>query len=216
MTVHPRWRGEQPPLASTRRFWPGSSPLARGTASLVAAGREQHRFIPAGAGNSGRCRRLFHRPAVHPRWRGEQDLHYQAQQYATGSSPLARGTGRFVKWNEPPTRFIPADAGNRGTHERSIWRLFGSSPLARGTVGDAGAYFIGQRFIPAGAGNSCRLNQGAGEHAVHPRWRGEQQAGHEGNAGMIGSSPLARGTGQTENPRRPGFAVHPRWRGEQP
>ena len=52
----------------------------------------------------------------------------------------------------------------------------GSSPLARGTGHDVDGTGHGQRFIPAGAGNSSVRTMGAWAWAVHPRWRGEQQA----------------------------------------
>ena len=51
-TVHPRWRGEHD-LDSTKIYpGAGSSPLARGTLEWHAPGRQNMRFIPAGAGNT--------------------------------------------------------------------------------------------------------------------------------------------------------------------
>ena len=131
-----------------------------------------------------------------------------------GSSPLARGTGRFVKWNEPPTRFIPAGAGNRllealeglaeavhprwrgeqGTFDTENGWLGGSSPLARGTVFGLALGGHGGRFIPAGAGNRASWSLLSMSRTVHPRWRGEQRPSKSAKHGDSGSSPLARGT----------------------
>ena len=193
----------------------GSSPLARGTASLVAAGREQHRFIPAGAGNRAEPPACASCPPVHPRWRGEQYPEAQVQYYLDGSSPLARGTGRTLTTAAYRPRFIPAGAGNSGRTENTEVRTAGSSPLARGTGPDkhdvpcvrpgssplargtggggclAGCWW---RFIPAGAGNR-KLAFGRPHSApVHPRWRGEQSALDINLSACAGSSPLARGT----------------------
>ena len=193
-TVHPRWRGEQRSSSVASGMDSGSSPLARGTADPEGAQRGDRRFIPAGAGNSTTALLRKSWLTVHPRWRGEQVLAKASRSSLPGSSPLARGTGRFVKWNEPPTRFIPAGAGNRllealeglaeavhprwrgeqGTFDTENGWLGGSSPLARGTGEQNAGRDSGGRFIPAGAGN--RLGDGCGlaMGAVHPRWRGEQ------------------------------------------
>ena len=95
-------------------------------------------------------------------------------------------------------------------------------------------YRAARRFIPAGAGNTRRGAERGFQWAVHPRWRGEHQAGRLMVELERGSSPLARGTpalstrctsawrfipagaGNTlppgHQPRR--TPVHPRWRGE--
>ncbi len=51
-SVYPRWRGEHQ-LSDVSLAWRhGLSPLARGTLPGYAICRENHRFIPAGAGNT--------------------------------------------------------------------------------------------------------------------------------------------------------------------
>ena len=151
--VHPRWRGEQMVAGKALSRKAGSSPLARGTGQLARFLVCRVRFIPAGAGNSGRVLFLPRRISVHPRWRGEQPFDYLPDRLGSGSSPLARGTVQSRITATVLGRFIPAGAGNResstiltGTrpvHPR--WRgeqawparrgagERGSSPLARGT-----------------------------------------------------------------------------------
>ncbi len=69
----------------------GLSPLARGTQLLAQYLEEEHRFIPAGAGNTGSAESTKPSPPVYPRWRGEP----------------ARLFPRYQR-----ERFIPAGAGN--------------------------------------------------------------------------------------------------------
>ncbi len=213
--VHPRWRGEHQLNVAKDKVGTGSSPLARGTQAQDLFLITQHRFIPAGAGNT------------HPAGATSRPL--------AGSSPLARGTPPPRLSARHPARFIPAGAGNttsetpvtstwsvhprwRGEHtavEAGQRDVAGSSPLARGTQAAPAARLLRVRFIPAGAGNTyrsmvCRLGG-----PVHPRWRGEHRARRPGHnrigrfipagAGntrqgvaerddIHGSSPLARGT----------------------
>ncbi len=71
-TVHPRRRGERWNRISERPGTSGSSPQARGTATLRWRQLAQRRFIPAGAGNGrGYAWGWFGGP-VHPRRRGER------------------------------------------------------------------------------------------------------------------------------------------------
>ena len=174
MPVHPRGCGERvseglPALAAF-----GSSPRVRGTLVRDAEFFQRRRFIPAGAGNapprSKRCR--FH--SVHPRGCGERSGNAAASSLLSGSSPRVRGTRSARAGKTPPTRFIPAGAGNalpypcssaitpvhpRGCGERRVISdntafAPGSSPRVRGTHGDVAIFRLRQRFIPAGAGNA--------------------------------------------------------------
>ena len=172
--VHPRWRGEHFLQFGSQILCNGSSPLARGTLRPHGCEQRFRRFIPAGAGNTSRCRNGTQPGAVHPRWRGEHEVACTVVVPVAGSSPLARGTLRMggevmLKW-----RFIPAGAGNtrwqpsaqrvRTVHPR--WRgehpelpcspipAGGSSPLARGTRFHGIGHVQQLRFIPAGAGNT--------------------------------------------------------------
>ncbi len=173
--VHPRWRGEHDGGPARRVAADGSSPLARGTPEQHQAVVIDHRFIPAGAGNTPALQHPLLRAAVHPRWRGEHARAARRKRRGRGSSPLARGT-LFHQWHKSPrNRFIPAGAGNtwwlrlwsrplavhprwRGEHvsqsQFSVSR-HGSSPLARGTLPFLPDRKAERRFIPAGAGNTC-------------------------------------------------------------
>ena len=52
--VYPRWRGEHDKSLTKNNSTPGLSPLARGTLVDKVARQVRLRFIPAGAGNTGR------------------------------------------------------------------------------------------------------------------------------------------------------------------
>ena len=131
----------------------GSSPLARGTCALAAAGLSLDRLIPARAGNMSQGTGPSVQVTAHPRSRGEHVRDFGHYRPVGGSSPLARGT--CLRTHNPQTerRLIPARAGNisrraaircpipahprsRGEHFAGFRNAFsksGSSPLARGT-----------------------------------------------------------------------------------
>ena len=74
--VYPRWRGEHTCENETHQtLW---------------------RFIPAGAGNTAHPRNDLRRSPVYPRWRGEHDCNSTPAAWASGLSPLARGTRQFM------------------------------------------------------------------------------------------------------------------------
>ena len=54
MPVYPRWRGEHIKPEEHQLISGGLSPLARGTQPSIALESVCPRFIPAGAGNTGR------------------------------------------------------------------------------------------------------------------------------------------------------------------
>ncbi len=193
---------------------PGLSPLARGTPARTSADCFNHRFIPAGAGNT--CSRIewYICHSVYPRWRGEHATVQAWYWWYYGLSPLARGT-RWVSLDQMQClRFIPAGAGNtctplipqplepvyprwRGEHQRlksCVLKWGGLSPLARGTPRHRVQRRILLRFIPAGAGNTRFKNDAVSVIAVYPRWRGEHAAGKLALEDASGLSPLARGT----------------------
>ncbi len=194
--VHPRRRGEHvegPPAAGTKT---GSSPQARGTQAGRDGHRRRHRFIPAGAGNTGTSRESRSGISVHPRRRGEHGTCPTRRRPRPGSSPQARGTPGILSSLIRLVRFIPAGAGNtyfgrrgttpspvhprrRGEHHDALGQGRhdrGSSPQARGTHGDGQRRRRGDRFIPAGAGNTSRRQRVFPPRSVHPRRRGEHSS----------------------------------------
>ena len=172
--AHPRSRGEHWCDKAGRAVSPGSSPLARGT--------------------SRQCSFPWKLRTAHPRSRGEHSHAVELKRFTLGSSPLARGTSASRTGNTWGYRLIPARAGNmdmlfdvialnsahprsRGEHYGAFQharRQAGSSPLARGTWITLRRRPRIARLIPARAGNILIM--------LSARF------------GMVGSSPLARGT----------------------
>ena len=70
----------------------------------------------------------------------------------------------------------------------------GLSPLARGTRMGYLHTHREMRFIPAGAGNTFMDGLSRLSDAVYPRWRGEHIPIILSVTGVVGLSPLARGT----------------------
>ncbi len=111
-SVYPRWRGEHTDCGICSVQILGLSPLARGTLNHQPDHQLPHRFIPAGAGNTGIT--VIHWPpiSVYPRWRGEHGRSQRLANGPPGLSPLARGTPRHQHDIAGCNRFIPAGAGN--------------------------------------------------------------------------------------------------------
>ena len=173
--AHPRSRGEHRRCWSLRSRRPGSSPLARGTPHAFNAPPVTIRLIPARAGNTMTAVTSASADAAHPRSRGEHTQPPIRSSLLSGSSPLARGTQTLPRQTVPPSRLIPARAGNtplrvvtnegNSAHPRSrgehllesvhLLRRLGSSPLARGTLRKTTDTEALGRLIPARAGNTA-------------------------------------------------------------
>ena len=110
-SVHPRSRGEHSFSLVRMDPPPGSSPLARGTHSILETSDITRRFIPARAGNTP-PERTF--PSS-----------------SNGSSPLARGTQLGPRSGRYHLRFIPARAGNTWSRCH-MWRTVPVHPRSRG------------------------------------------------------------------------------------
>ena len=192
------------------------------------------RFIPAGAGNTQRFEGVTKFHAVYPRWRGEHMIAIHPMMFATGLSPLARGTpdgnGGFLT----EKRFIPAGAGNTTDYEsffRTLpvyprWRgehtylledpasAIGLSPLARGTPFQRTAMLSAMRFIPAGAGNTNQKSPPFPIMTVYPRWRGEHEQDWLYPCCFRRFIPAGAGNTGLIEARSVANSVYPRWRGE--
>ena len=173
-TVHPRGRGEHRTIIDPATFADGSSPRARGTLRCCGCWLLVVRFIPAGAGNTGRIYFTGGYRAVHPRGRGEHGSIRTSTSSITGSSPRARGTREHPDKHIINHRFIPAGAGNTFVIVEMRLLVGGSSPRARGTRRSATGFVS---FF-----------------TVHPRGRGEHGWAAIRSSGRGGSSPRARGT----------------------
>ena len=152
-----------------------------------------------------------------------------------GSSPHARGTLAKMRPFRSMSRFIPACAGNapfggsstgeKAVHPRIRGERFdrenlkatssGSSPHTRGTRRSATVGTAYGRFIPAYAGNANNTRGAAGQHAVHPRMRGERLRACGLWPSSIRFIPAYAGNACPEPVARPSLPVHPRIRGER-
>ena len=212
--AHPRSRGEHGDYDRRSKWVVGSSPLARGTPQAKVNIKKPRGLIPARAGNTVNNAVNNALNAAHPRSRGEHRLMRCLHLMPRGSSPLARGTPIGIIWAGIRIGLIPARAGNtrrtlsesfhlwahprsRGEHVKERMNATaesGSSPLARGTRGVQGDFADCVGLIPARAGNTLEALTITREDWAHPRSRGEHKKPTLSGVGLVGSSPLARGT----------------------
>ena len=111
-TVHPRGHGEHIDGAQLVQSLIGSSPWARGTLYIVAAGFIFVRFIPVGTGNTLLDSWSWLLIPVHPRGHGEHFWLLTPSLARGGSSPWARGTHDNQFCSNSIIRFIPVGTGN--------------------------------------------------------------------------------------------------------
>ena len=219
--AHPRSRGEHDYSPADPSLALGSSPLARGTRELRGYSHPVTGLIPARAGNTGVVGEDGVFGGAHPRSRGEHCGVKVRRRIMTGSSPLARGTLRQLRYGAEVTGLIPARAGNTNltisststsrAHPRSRGEHFqwgahfgmiaGSSPLARGTRSTGIPCFHSPRLIPARAGNTLLVPGPYRRRRAHPRSRGEHGLKMASGEPQAGSSPLARGTPSISSPQ---------------
>ena len=129
--AHPRSRGEHidlPPGQYTAR---GSSPLARGTQTVIAKGQNITGLIPARAGNTSHGFLRLPGRRAHPRSRGEHWILARPGLWISGSSPLARGTQLAGSSSSSLWGLIPARAGNTMFFAFYVFRV-GAHPRSRG------------------------------------------------------------------------------------
>ena len=110
--VHPRVCGERQIPHRLASCHNGSSPRVRGTPIATIRTINNHRFIPACAGNAIHQNQKILDTTVHPRVCGERAENYNLILCLSGSSPRVRGTPPFIDKIRADARFIPACAGN--------------------------------------------------------------------------------------------------------
>ena len=110
--AHPRSRGEHLERRPGAAAKPGSSPLARGTQSMINLTGANLGLIPARAGNTSWTGSRRTSARAHPRSRGEHATSQMARPSSPGSSPLARGTLSNPLCRVGRIGLIPARAGN--------------------------------------------------------------------------------------------------------
>ena len=112
LQVHPRSRGEYPPLLYVVLVSTGSPPLTRGIPLVHVDTVRRHRFTPAHAGNTESLRSQWLLLQVHPRSRGEYSACLTSCHAFIGSPPLTRGIQTGENFEYTSSRFTPAHAGN--------------------------------------------------------------------------------------------------------
>ena len=130
-----------------------------------------------------------------------------------GSSPLTRGKRAARSSLSASLRLIPAHAGKTtssltyasvmSAHPRSRGENaamsvsdispYGSSPLTRGKLTICITKAFRSGLIPAHAGKTRTRPSTRRTRTAHPRSRGENLGGGDGDRGLQGSSPLTRG-----------------------
>ena len=211
---HPRVCGEHHMPFPQQSGPAGSSPRMRGTLNYPSGDAEAAGIIPAYAGNTSIEHRKRRWNWDHPRVCGEHTP-------SARSSPLPRDHPRVcgehrspVSWRIPPTRIIPAYAGNTrfaqqiccvyrdhprvcGEHIAfvpAITVVVGSSPRMRGTPRRMGRAIRPEGIIPAYAGNTQSETTSRWRSRDHPRVCGEHDPPVNGSDSFVGSSPRMRGT----------------------
>ena len=211
---HPRVCGEHLNAVAGGNADTGSSPRVRGTPSSVTGLTSLSRIIPACAGNTRKVHDRGRNHRDHPHVCGEHRSLIRIVQERLGSSPRVRGTRLSNPLDVVVVGIIPACAGNtlrtrrrcvsswdhpRVCGEHGWWAnescvVQGSSPRVRGTRTSSRIYGRVRGIIPACAGNTEGLNVHLHLRRDHPRVCGEHNGKIPSGAGMLGSSPRARGT----------------------
>ena len=176
----------------------GSSPLTRGKQSPPCSTPTGTGLIPAHAGKTRRLERSSISTTAHPRSRGENVRAGRCRDGLGGSSPLTRGKPIEDQDETVHNRLIPAHAGKTPSHIVRPFRMLGSSPLTRGKRLLIAARDGVQGLIPAHAGKTYPRRLRVCGCGAHPRSRGENPGGDDGQSIGFGSSPLTRGKHQTD------------------
>ena len=204
--VHPRGCGESTATTRCAYHRRGPSPRVRGIREDRIQKIQNHRSIPAGAGNPSRSRRPDLASRVHPRGCGESRDRSGVRVHRQGPSPRVRGIRVLVGERGVSSWSIPAGAGNpcrdgtaapsapvhpRGCGESNadgnpFRHSMGPSPRVRGIRRRLRPPGRSRGSIPAGAGNPSPTGGSRETTGVHPRGCGESRD-------MAALMPLAGG-----------------------
>ena len=127
-----------------------------------------------------------------PLTRGKRRNHNHAVS-APGLIPAHAGKTRSPRPLRQPSRAHPRSRGENLSPSSDDSYATGSSPLTRGKLGARDLQSGVRRLIPAHAGKTREEISRLQTRAAHPRSRGENDIGDDGEFGRRGSSPLTRG-----------------------
>ena len=212
-SAHPRSRGENASVPSSRRGMTGSSPLTRGKPAHHGECPGLRGLIPAHAGKTFLSFSAGAFLPAHPRSRGENPCAPVGQTFAAGSSPLTRGklpgkaksalgnrlipahAGKTISEhaNSDPAQAHPRSRGENVTQRRNAAASGGSSPLTRGKRQAGQDCLVVEGLIPAHAGKTRPIRAFLANSPAHPRSRGENADSRTAAIARYGSSPLTRG-----------------------
>ena len=210
---HPRACGANAAVIVSIRVTAGSSPRVRGKPRIRGHRQQNHRIIPARAGQTASecCSRC--RPPDHPRACGANLLALKAVLIVSGSSPRVRGklarepvlayVDRIIPARAGQTRTVQAGIVVRADHPRACGANFklsfaltvtsGSSPRVRGKHHGLLSAHARRRIIPARAGQTRHPIWFLRRRPDHPRACGANQPKTASTRPKPGSSPRVRG-----------------------
>ena len=185
----------------------------RGKPMQTADKVDEHRIIPAHAGQTRPRPRTPVSPTDHPRACGANGSMTCAFRSCSGSSPRMRGKPAEVEETATGVRIIPAHAGQTALRRHPCTRepdhpracgantgkdaekhfKDGSSPRMRGKPERRRQRHAGRRIIPAHAGQTRASVHVVVFGADHPRACGANRLLDEGARASDGSSPRMRG-----------------------
>ena len=185
----------------------------RGKPMQTADKVDEHRIIPAHAGQTRPRPRTPVSPTDHPRACGANGSMTCAFRSCSGSSPRMRGKPAEVEETATGVRIIPAHAGQTALRRHPCTRepdhpracgantgkdaekhfKDGSSPRMRGKHASYGFIQAFSRIIPAHAGQTECGTRARGRRTDHPRACGANLSGDGSDTLGDGSSPRMRG-----------------------
>ena len=212
-TDHPRACGANGKISSKTMVRTGSSPRMRGKPMQTADKVDEHRIIPAHAGQTARPCTSSADLTDHPRACGANSVIAIDAMVVPGSSPRMRGKLKQLSDLIDHRWIIPAHAGQTyrygcGRHRQpdhpracganpvrtvpSLWAS-GSSPRMRGKQRAFIENTLKPRIIPAHAGQTDVARWSGNWRTDHPRACGANSRLLQAATTSLGSSPRMRG-----------------------